>query len=133
MSVKLQKKNGKLVMVSVEERNGTLFRGMCRRLVEAKWFDRLIMSAILLNTLTMALERYSDVPGEGTLGDNANETEKGTLEQCNAVFFWIFFGRSPLFIVVLHAPFCSNLGLFLALSSSAVFQASKVRPFSACL
>jgi hypothetical protein len=57
------------------------FRIMCKKLVEKKWFDNMILLFIALNCITLAMERPNIPP---------NSTERIFLSTANYIFTVVF-------------------------------------------
>lgn len=57
------------------------FRGMCKKLVDKKWFDNVILLFIALNCITLAMERPNIPP---------DSTERMFLSTANYIFTVVF-------------------------------------------
>jgi len=57
------------------------FRGLCKKLVDKKWFDNVILLFIALNCITLAMERPNIPP---------DSTERMFLSTANYIFTLVF-------------------------------------------
>ncbi|KAF0724290.1 hypothetical protein Ae201684P_003319 [Aphanomyces euteiches] len=80
-------------------------RRLCIKIVTWKWFDRLIVSCVIFNTVILALTDYTHAWEDGP---NGTIWINGFIDKCNTISFYIFLIEALLKIIAMGFCFGKN-------------------------